>query len=434
MYKYFDQNKYDWGDKGSTLSNLKILIKNYLSEKSKAEDIQVKDYDRNIKLHSSTLDANSIFACLESMLDGQITIGESNFLYEANISKFFKVANAISVNSGSSANLLTIFGLIESGKLSKNDKVLVPALSWSTTIFPLAQAGLIPVFCDQSFDDFNINLNQVEEQAKREDVKAIMLIHTYGLSVNMDRVTDICKKNKLVLIEDTCESMGAKWNNDYCGSFGIASTFSTYFSHHICTLEGGIVLTNNNELDQVFRSMRSHGWARGFSDQSDIFNHYPNHDPSFLFPHTGFNLRLSEPQSRIGIEQLNILPSILENRKIAGNEYVRRIEKMDRIKTYNISKKAECVFFGLPILLPENYDYKKTLNFRQYLRTKGIETRPFLCGDFTNQPALRKIKYEKPYDCNIADILHKRSIALPCHQDISPDDVKRVLDTINNYL
>ena len=195
MYKYFDQNKYDWEDKGSTLSNLKILIKNYLSEKSKAEDIQVKDYDRNIKLHSSTLDANSIFACLESMLDGQITLGESNFLYEANISKFFKVANAISVNSGSSANLLTIFGLIESGKLSKNDKVLVPALSWSTTIFPLAQAGLIPVFCDQSFDDFNINLDQVEEQAKREDVKAIMLIHTYGLAVNMDRVSDICKKN-----------------------------------------------------------------------------------------------------------------------------------------------------------------------------------------------------------------------------------------------
>ena len=114
-------------------------------------------------------------------------------------------------------------------------------------------------------------LDQVEEQAKRDDVKALFLIHTYGLSANMERVLDICQKYKLTLIEDTCESMGATWDNQYCGSFGLASTFSTYFSHHICTLEGGIVLTNDFDLDQVLRSMRSHGWARGFPSDSEYF-------------------------------------------------------------------------------------------------------------------------------------------------------------------
>ena len=307
-------------------------------------------------------------------------------------------------------------------------------MSWSTTVFPLYQAGLIPVFCDQSELDFNINLVQVEEQAKRNDVKGLMLTHTYGLSVNMDRVLDICQKNNITLIEDTCESMGASWGSKYAGSFGIVSTFSTYFSHHICTLEGGIVLTNNENLEEIYRSMRSHGWARNYPETSEIFSAYKDHDPSFLFPNTGFNIRISEPQAKIGIEQLKILPSILEKRTIAGNEYLNRIQTIPEINTYRINKKSKCVFFGLPLLLPNTYNYKKTLEFREKLRIEGIETRPFLCGDFTNQPALKKINYEKPYKCNVANTLHQRSIALPCHQDISINDVERVINTIKKFL
>tara|TARA_A100001388_G_scaffold277680_1_gene270617 strand:- start:4711 stop:6015 length:1305 start_codon:yes stop_codon:yes gene_type:complete len=434
LYKYFDQDNYVWDDKEATLKDLKFLINKFLDEKNKSEEKYFLGKEKNIKLHSSTLDSQSIFACLESMLEGKITLGSGNFEYEKNLSKYFQVNNAITVNSGSSANLLAIFGLIESGKLSKNDRVIVPALSWSTTVFPLSQAGLVPVFCDQSEHDFNVNLDQVEEQAKRDDVKALMLIHTYGLASNMDRVMDICNKYELTLIEDTCESMGAMWGGSYCGSFGIVSTFSTYFSHHICTLEGGILLTDNSSLDQIYRSMRSHGWARGFPKESDIFAKYSNHDPSFLFPHTGFNIRISEPQSRIGIEQLKKLPSILDKRIKAGKEYIDRIEKIAQLETYSISPKARCVFFGLPLLLPEGYDYKKTLHLRHELRANGVETRPFLCGDFTNQPALKKINYEKPYKCSFAENLHQRSIALPCHQDIGTQDIERIFNLLTKFL
>ena len=180
--------------------------------------------------------------------------------------------------------------------------------------------------------------------------------------------------------------------------------------------------------------MRSHGWARGFPNNAKIFEEYKNHDPSFLFPHPGFNIRIAEPQARIGIEQLKLLPSILEKRIIAGNEYLERIEKSSKLKTYCISPKAKCVFFGLPLLLPDSFDYEKTLNLRNTLRSKGVETRPFLCGDFTNQPSLKKIKYEKPYNCIVADSLHKRSIALPCHQDISVDHVQKIVEILNIYL
>ena len=434
LYKYFDQNNYDWEDKSSNLKDLKILIEKYLNGRKEAENLYFKGKEKNIKLHSSTLNSESIFAALESMLESKITLGEGNSTYEKNLADFFRVNNAISVNSGSSANLLAIFGLLEAGILSKNDRVIVPALSWSTTVFPLSQAELVPVFCDQSYFDFNIDLDQLEEQAKRDDVKALVLIHTYGLSANMEKILDICKKYRLILIEDTCESMGAKWDNKYCGSFGLASTFSTYFSHHICTLEGGIVLTNESLLDQVFRAMRSHGWARDFPSDSNIFNEYQNHDSSFLFPHTGFNIRLSEPQAKIGIEQLKILPSILTSRIKNGEEYIDRINKNSELRTYNISPKAECVFFGLPLLLPERFDYKKTLSLRRYLRSNGVETRPFLCGDFTNQPALKKIRYEKPYKCHVAETLHKRSIALPCHQDISFEDINKIFELLDSYL
>tara|TARA_B100000212_G_scaffold341360_1_gene324335 strand:- start:2125 stop:3429 length:1305 start_codon:yes stop_codon:yes gene_type:complete len=434
LYKYFDQQKFEWEDKKHTLDQLKFLINKFLSEKSKADNLYNEHGNKAIKLHSSTLNTDSIYSCLHSMLEGNITLGEGNQLYEKNISDFFKVNNAITVNSGSSANLLAIFGLVEVGILNKGDKVIVPSLSWSTTVFPLAQAGLIPVFCDQSEIDFNINLDQVEEQAKKDDVKALMLIHTYGLSANMDRVLDICQKNNITLIEDTCESMGASWNSRFSGSFGVVSTFSTYFSHHICTLEGGIVLTSDNELDKIYRSMRSHGWARHFPENSEIFTKYKDHDPSFLFPNTGFNLRISEPQAKIGIEQIKLLPSILEKRIISGNEYIDRIQSIPEIKSYFIDSKARCVFFGLPILLPDNFDYKRTLEFRKKLRVEGIETRPFLCGDFTNQPALKKINFEKPYKCNVANTLHQRSIALPCHQDITVSEVKRVVNTIKKFI
>ncbi len=434
MYKYFDQQKCEWEEKKPTLDQIKHLIDKFLLDKYKAENLETQNGNKLIKLHSSTLNANSIYACLHSMLEGKITLGEGNLLYEKNITNFFKVKHAITVNSGSSANLLAIFGLLEAGILTKGDKVIVPSLSWSTTVFPLSQAGLIPVFCDQSELDFNIDLDQVEEQAKREDVKGLMLIHTYGLSANMERVLDICQKNNITLIEDTCESMGANWGSQYSGSFGVVSTFSTYFSHHICTLEGGIVITNDKELDKIYRSMRSHGWARNYPEDSEIFDEFKNHDPSFLFPNTGFNIRISEPQAKIGIEQLKLLPSILEKRIIAGNEYINRIKAIPEIKSYFIGPEARCVFFGLPLLLPNYFDYEKTLQFRKELRIAGIETRPFLCGDFTNQPALQKINFEKPYKCSVANTLHQRSIALPCHQDISISDVEKVVNTIKKFL
>ena len=143
---------------------------------------------------------------------------------------------------------------------------------------------------------------------------------------------------------------------------------------------------------------------------------------------------MNEIQGAIGIEQLKLLPSIITQRKKNGEEYIGRIKKNYELKTYHISPKANCVFFGLPLLLPDRFDYKKTFLLRQYLRSNGVETRPFLCGDFTNQPALKKIRYEKPYKCHVAESLHKRSLALPCHQDISFEDIKKIFQLLDSYL
>ena len=170
---------------------------------------------------------------------------------------------ALMVNSGSSANLLAISSLVNSGKLNRGDKVIVPALAWSTTIFPLVQYGLVPVYVDCCSETFNINSNEIIKCYQEHIIKGIMVIHTYGNPADMDFLVNFCESKSIFLIEDTCESMGAKWKDKPVGSFGDLGTFSSYYSHHICTLEGGLTVSKDKNLDDLMRSIRSHGWTRG---------------------------------------------------------------------------------------------------------------------------------------------------------------------------
>ena len=386
-----------------------------------------------IRLHESTINANSASALIESVLRSQITMGQNNKIYENRFAAYLGSPHVLSCNSGSSANLLIIFSLIESGMLQKGDRVIVPALSWSTTIFPLLQAGLIPVILDQSNQDFNIDLNMVDDQARRHDIKAIMLIHTYGCPVNMDSLINICEKHNLLLIEDTCESMGARWGEQYAGTFGLASSFSTYYSHHICTLEGGLVSTNDVKLNSVMQSVRSHGWVRHLSSNDKIFQDNPDIDAGFLFNHVGFNIRLSEPQAAMGIEQLKLLDSFILQRRKIGSLYQQRLTaELPSVRLQKVHSHAYHSYFGFPILFTSGLDVAQYKFIRGYLLDHGIESRPFLAGNFINQPVMRSLNFEKPYSCNVADNLGRSAIAIPCHQSISTQQANHIVDTLVN--
>ena len=392
------------------------------------------DRDQKIRLHESTIDSSSVKNLVSAILTGQITMGDLNLDYE---NKFADISNSkycLSCNSGSSANLLVIFSLLECGLLQKGDKVIVPALCWSTTVFPIIQAGLVPVFIDQDKLDFNIDLDLVEERCTAGNIKALMIIHTYGCPVNMDRCMHISSKFGLILIEDSCESMGAKWGGRPVGSFGVAGTFSTYYSHHICTLEGGLVVSSNDTILDTMKSLRSHGWLRHLPNGANIFNQFSSIDPAFMFGNVGFNIRLSEPQASMGIAQLDQLDNFVLKRRMNGHHYESFfLEASNLIEVQNYSDDSYHSFFGFPIVFNEcvGLDFVKSL--RSYLSSQQIETRPFLAGNFLRQPVMEKLNYESAHSLPVADRLQAYSLALPCHQGISIDQVEFVSQNIINF-
>ena len=186
----------------------------------------------------------------------------------------------------------------------------------------MVQYGLIPVFCDCNDLDFNLSITDLESLINIHKPKALMLIHTYGCPADMNQINDLCISNNLILVEDTCESMGAEWDGRKVGTFGEVSTFSSYYSHHICTLEGGLTCFKEKYMHEIAESIRSHGWVRHLDKDDMIFRDYKNLDPGFIFKYVGYNLRLSEPpQAAIGIEQLKQLNNFIRKRRRSAELY-----------------------------------------------------------------------------------------------------------------
>jgi len=398
-----------------------------------------RDIDKtrdSVRLHESTLGRDELVEFMRAYLEGSITIGKYNKRYEEMAAKRFSSQYCVSSNSGSSANLLAISSLVQTGRLKQGDKVAVPSLAWSTTVFPLVQYGLIPVFVDIDRYTFNLDLKKLSEAIMSHDIKALMLIHTYGNPVNMDVVMDICESFKLILVEDTCESMGATWRGMYVGSFGDLSTFSSYYSHHICTLEGGLTATSNKELYQVMQSIRSHGWTRGIDFDLSSYEGLDEIDPNFLFLYLGYNMRLSDPQAAIGCIQLPKLDDYIAARTKIANLYIETISTSsilnDSIRYMCTDSRGHSSWFGFPIFV-ENINYDDLTMLRHFLLENRVESRPFLAGNFCSQPVTQKFKH-------IADnleevkIFHNQSVALPCHQSLSEDDVRHTCSLIEHFL
>ena len=247
--EYFQRSNSQTESNKNEFKNIEHAVNNiYNTKENNAKDSEL------IRLHETTLAGEELMSFIKCYIEGNITMSEVNSQYEFTAKKYFGTDYCISNNSGSSANLLAISGLVQTNKLNVGDKVVVPALSWSTTVFPLLQHGLIPVFVDQDSESYNIDILKLKECVKEVDgVRAIMLIHTYGNPADICSIMNIAEENDLVVIEDTCESMGASFKGKKVGSFGNVGTFSTYYSHHLCTLEGGLTVTNDKELDSVMQ-------------------------------------------------------------------------------------------------------------------------------------------------------------------------------------
>jgi CDP-4-dehydro-6-deoxyglucose reductase, E1 len=348
----------------------------------------------------------------------QLTSGPKIIKFQSLFSKKINIKNSLMVNSGSSANLLALQCLINpyrKKRLQKGDEVLIPALCWSTSLWPIIQSGLKPKFVDVDVDTLNININDLRRKITKK-TKALMLVHVLGNCADMGEIISIKNKNNLILIEDTCESLGTKYRNKYLGTFGEFSTFSFYASHQISSGEGGMICCKNKEDSEIITALRSHGWSRGLKKEKKIAKKNINLDKRFIFYNSGFNLRSTEVSASVGMSQFKDLDSFIkirkDNRQKIINEFSENMKIKNKINFIKEKYYVNASWFGLPIILSKSIDKQK---FLKKLEKNGVETRPIISGNFLKQPAIKKYNLTCKNKMKNADYINEKGffIGLP---------------------
>lgn len=317
------------------------------------------------------------------------------------------------VNSGSSANLLAIGGLVyhPEGFLRPGDEVIVPAVSWSTTYFPLQQYGLRLRFVDVDRDTLNLDLDRLEA-ALTPDTRAVFAVNLLGNPLDLPRLSRFCEQHDLLLVEDNCESMGASIAGRQAGTWGICGTFSTYFSHHLSTMEGGFVLTDDTRLRNVLVSMRAHGWLRGQSADSHLDVPVDPFMRMFRFVLPGYNLRPLELSGAIGREQLRKLDGIVAARRRNAALFRDHCGAIEGIRLQR--ETGESSWFGFSLLL-EGPLAGRRRELVAALDGAGIECRPIVTGNFLRNPVIRYIDHSVATSMEAADAIDANGLFVGNH-------------------
>lgn len=360
-----------------------------------------------VRLHEPTFGASEIIAAVDVLLSTRVTMGPKVRGFEQEFADAFKFAHGITNNSGSSANLLAIAALSNiatKGRLKPGDEVIVPALCWSTTVWPLIQHNLVPVIVDIDPVTFNIDPAEIE-RAIGPKTRAVMPVHVYGNPCDMTAITDICGRRNLVLIEDCCEALGAYYDGTPVGKFGAVGTFSFYFSHHMTTLEGGICVTEDFELAELLRILRAHGWVRELQQQQPYYDKHPDIDKRFLFVNQGYNLRLTELQAAFGTVQLPKLAGFVDARRTNTAEWQKDLARWSAyFEVQRETPKARGSCFGFPLILKHEAPFS-VADITAFLNKASIETRPIICGNIAEQPAIQLYEHRV-----VGDLCHSSKV------------------------
>ena len=392
---------------------------------------------KRVPLNSSTFGQEETEAVLSVLRSTQVTMGEKCREFERVFGDYLGGVEAVFVNSGSSANLLAFFALANHAAPQQSNKkrftpgseVIVPAVSWSTTFWPIVQAGAIPVLADSDSRTLQMQPSAMRA-ALSERTVAVCAVHVLGNTVAMDDVLHFAEENDLWVIEDTCEALGARYHAKPSGTFGDLATFSFFFSHHITTIEGGMIVTRNPEFAELLRCMRAHGWTRNLTKRREIESLYPKIDPEFLFVNTGFNLRPTEINGALGLIQLKKLDTFNAKRKeIATSWHDSFLPLTERgiISPMQATAGASVAPFGYPVLCR---DPQVKSQLKRHLNNRGIETRPIICGNMARQPAFTHIKHRVSEDLRGADAIMDCGLLWGLHPLMSSEDVKYVADCV----
>ena len=372
---------------------MKNQNKNYLLKKLFKNYKSIKDKKFNFPLLNNGYSKKDLIEGAKTLISGNLTMGQKTKIFEEYFAKKIGAKYALMVNSGSSANLLAFFcitNVLKKNRVIKGSECIIPAVCWSTTLWPIIQSGLKPVFVDVELNSFCIDYSKLVKKVTKK-TKVIILVNVLGNSPEIKKIRNFADKKKIYLIEDNCESLGSKYGEKYLGTFGDFGTFSFYYSHQVTAGEGGMIVCKSKDDYNILKSLRAHGWDREIKKKKV---------KDFNFINEGFNLRPLEVSASIGMNQFKRLDKMMKIRSYNRRQIIQNLIKSkkwnNQFQFFNPSKNLNPSWFGLPFLINKKKKFNKK-RYLKYLNKKNIETRPIISGNFTNQLAvkLHDIKFKK---------------------------------------
>lgn len=426
-------------DEYEILKNIEKEVINYLKL------TENKPTASKIPLMKPYYDHLEIMQVIDSLLKKNLTLNQSNGnkvqVFEDLWKDYIGKKEGMLVNSGSSANLLALQVLrnpLIQNHILADSEIITPALTWTTTVSPIWAVGCKPVFVDVDLNDYTIDPAEIEK-AISPKTRAILLVHLLGYPCNMEKIMAIAKKHNLFVIEDCCEAHGAEFNGGKAGSFGDLSTFSFFFSHHLTTIEGGMILTDNTLYAEIMRTMRSQGVIRNCRNEeykNSYFNNpkYKDIQKAYLFSNIGFNLRPTELNGGFGIEQFRKFPEIVAARKHNAEFFIREFSKYSKwLRLPKVAPQAKHAWFGMPIFVEENAPFSRA-ELEEFLNKNGIETRQIMTGDVTKQPAVELFESRTVGDLRNSKLIHKQAFFFGNHPGIRESERQYVLNCFKEFL
>jgi CDP-6-deoxy-D-xylo-4-hexulose-3-dehydrase len=400
-----------------------------------------------VRYAGRVFDERELQALVESSLDFWLTSGRYSEAFESEFASFVGVEYALLVNSGSSANLVAFSALasplLGEKRLRPGDEVIAVAAGFPTTVNPIIQSGMVPVFVDVDIGTYNINATLLE-QAIGKNTRAIFLAHTLGNPFDLDTVMELVKENKLWLIEDCCDALGSRYRGRMVGTFGHIATCSFYPAHHITTGEGGCVYTNDDTLARAARSIRDWGrdcycaggenntCGKRFSAQ---YGSLPKgYDHKYVYSHIGYNLKLTEMQAAIGIEQLKKLPEFIRKRKENFELWLERLKDLETIFVLpKPTDRADPAWFAFPITVKSEAGFTRT-ELTDYLNEHLVETRNIFGGNLLRQPAYRGIAHRVSGTLDSTDVVMNQTFFLGIYPGLTLVQIDYVFLQIKEFL
>jgi CDP-6-deoxy-D-xylo-4-hexulose-3-dehydrase len=361
----------------------------------------------------------------------RLSMGEECERFEEALSQYFDVENVVFVNSGSSANLLLLQSLINTGRLKPGDLVGFSAVTWATNVMPLIQLGLIPIPIDINVESLNISSESIKTALnEHKEIKCIFVTNLLGLCDDLGNIKTLCEEREIILIEDNCEGLGSEFEGTKLGKFGLAATHSTYVGHHLSTIEGGFVITNDHELGSMMKMARAHGWNRSLNKESklklkekwqvsDFYDLY-------TFYELGYNFRPTEIAGFIGNHQIKYINEIVQKRQLNHNRF--KVALSNSYLTPKISHMSEFSSFAFPIIAKDSNSF---VIIKNKLEEAKIEIRPIVGGNITRQPFFKRNNLNN-FDLPDSDMIHLNGLYIANRPDLCEEDIEYVTQVISS--